>query len=99
MRNDDQHRKRGVKALTITVVILAMIVVVAYFARQQVTSWLTYAAAGQSAVNGLRGQNRLRALPARRDSGRRFCPPYGATSGPVLSHVGLSRLKVALSSS
>ena len=52
MRNDDQHRKRVIKALTITVVILAMIVVVAYFARQKVTSWLTYAAAGQSAVNG-----------------------------------------------
>jgi len=38
MRNDDQHRKRVIKALTITVVILAMIVVVAYFARQKVTS-------------------------------------------------------------
>jgi uncharacterized protein (UPF0333 family) len=45
MRNDDQHRKRVIKALTITGVILAMIIVVAYFARQKITSWLTYAAA------------------------------------------------------
>src|SRR5262249_18330690 len=27
------------------------------------------------------GQNRLRALPTRRENGKRFCPPYGSHAG------------------
>ena len=32
-----------IKALAFTLIILGLIIVVAYFARQKVTSWLTYA--------------------------------------------------------
>jgi hypothetical protein len=46
----DGDRNWVIKALAITLIILGLIIVVAYFARQKVTSWLTYADADPAYV-------------------------------------------------
>ena len=46
-----------IKVMMITLIIFAMIMVVAYFARQKITSWRTYAAVGSlSRVDASRRQ-------------------------------------------
>ncbi len=45
-----EDKNRVIKALAITLIILAMIIVVAYFARQKVTSWVTFADADPASI-------------------------------------------------
>jgi hypothetical protein len=42
--DDDRTRSTSFKAMLVTLVILSLIVVVAYFARQKITSWIQYVA-------------------------------------------------------
>jgi hypothetical protein len=42
--DDDRSRSTRFKAMLVMLVILSLIVVVAYFARQKITSWIQYAA-------------------------------------------------------
>jgi hypothetical protein len=53
--DDDRSRSKRFKAMLVTLVILSLIVVVAYFARQKITSWIQYAAIDPGLVSNTIG--------------------------------------------
>jgi hypothetical protein len=53
--DDDRTRSTRFKAMLVTLVILSLIVVVAYFARQKITSWIQYVAIDPGPVSNMIG--------------------------------------------